>query len=316
MHTHCNHDHSHAHGHHHHHGHHSTADRGYGRIFLASVALNSLFIAIELYYGYISGSLALMADAGHNASDVAALLLAWGGMALAQRKPGGRYTYGLQSASIMAALINSLLLLVAVIAIAWEALMRLGTPNAPDAQTMIVVALIGTIINAATAWLLHRGQTHDLNIRGAYLHMAADALISLGVVISGVLIMLTGWLWLDAATSLLISLMTVAGTWRLLKDSLGLALHAVPAAISIDEVKGYLGSQNGVAQVHDLHVWAMSTTSIALSAHLLMPQGHPGDEFLHHVTHELAERFGIDHATLQIETSNDAQACRLSQHAE
>lgn len=291
-------------------------DQGYGRIFLASVALNSLFIAIELYYGYISGSLALMADAGHNASDVATLLLSWGGMALAQRKPGGRYTYGLQSASIMAALINSLLLLVAVGAIAWEALMRLGTPSAPNAEIMITVALIGTVINAATAWLLHRGQAHDLNIRGAYLHMAADAAISLGVVISGGLIMLTGWLWLDAAISLLISLMIVAGTWRLLKDSLGLALHAVPAAISIDDVKSYLSSQSGVAQVHDLHVWAMSTTSIALSAHLLMPQGHPGDAFLHHVTHELAERFGIDHATLQIETSNDAQACRLSQHAE
>lgn len=219
MHTDCNHDHSHAHGHHHghqhHHGHHGTVDQGYGRIFLASVALNSLFIAIELYYGYISGSLALMADAGHNASDVAALLLSWGGMALAQRKPGGRYTYGLQSASIMAALINSLLLLVAVGAIAWEALMRLGTPSAPNAEIMITVALIGTVINAATAWLLHRGQAHDLNIRGAYLHMAADAAISLGVVISGGLIMLTGWLWLDAATSLLISLMIVAGTWHL-----------------------------------------------------------------------------------------------------
>lgn len=302
---------------HHHHGHHHHAPPAtdQGRIFLIAVALNALFIAVELFYGFAANSLALLADAGHNASDVLGLLMAWGAMVLGRRQPSGRFTYGLQSVTIMAALANALLLLGAVAGILWEAVGRFSHPQGSQAMTMIVVALIGTVINALTAWILQRGHMHDLNVRGAYLHMVADAGISLGVVVSGVLIMATGWLWVDPVVSIAIALMIVVGTWRLLRDSTGLALHAVPRSVDIDEVKSYLTSQSGVTQVHDLHVWAMSTTSIALSAHLLIPSGHPGDAFIHQVSGEMAHRFGIDHVTLQIETSDHAQACRLSDHA-
>jgi cobalt-zinc-cadmium efflux system protein len=312
MHKHCDHDH-HSHDHH---GHNHAHSKDYGRIFLWGILLNSAFIASELYYGFASHSLALIADAGHNASDVAGLLLAWGAWALGRKKPSGRYTYGLQSASIMATLANALLLLAAVGAIAWEAAQRFSEPALPQTSVMMLVAFIGIIINGATAWLLHGSHKQDMNMRGAYLHMLADAGISLGVVLSGALIMATGWLWVDPAISIVIALLIVVGTWRLLRDSAALALHGVPRNIDIEEVKSFIKNQPGIAQVHDLHIWAMSTTSIALSAHLLMPAGHPGDGFIHTLTHALAEKFHIDHATLQIETSSNAKDCMLSSHAD
>lgn len=297
---------------HHHPHHHPTS--GQGRVFLVAIALNSVFIAVELFYGFTANSLALLADAGHNASDVLGLFLAWGAMALSRKQPSDRFTYGLQSATIMAALANALLLLAAIGGILWEAAGRFSHPQGPQAMIMMAVALTGAVINALTAWFLHRGHMHDLNVRGAYLHMVADAGISLGVVLSGAIIMATGWLWVDPAVSIAIALMILVGTWRLLRDSASLALHAVPRGIDMEKVKSYLEAQEGVTEVHDLHVWAMSTTSIALSAHLLMPSGHPGDRFIHHLTRELAQHFHIDHTTLQIETSEDPQDCHLSDH--
>ncbi len=315
------HDHSQCGGHGHSHAqalphshHHGSVDMG--RIFFICVLLNVGVIALELFFGFRANSLALIADAGHNVSDVMGLLLAWGALALSKRKPSGRYTYGLQSASIMAALINAILLLAAVAGISWQALMRFGAPVEVTTSTVILVAAISMILNGLTAMLLHKGHQHDLNIRGAYLHMVADAGISFGVVISAVIIMATSWLWVDPLMSILISLMIVVSGWRLLRDSVNLSLHAVPGSIDITQVKTHLSQQAGVAQVHDLHIWAMSTTSIALSAHLLMPGGHPGDDFLHTLHKGLQQHFGIDHATIQIETSTTAQGCELALHAD
>jgi cobalt-zinc-cadmium efflux system protein len=309
MNEHSHHSHSH-HGHHCHHGHSSV-----GRAFTVGITLNIAFVLIEIAYGLQANSLALLADAGHNASDVLGLVIALIAMRLALRKPSKRFTYGLQSASIMAALANALLLLVAVGGISWEALQRLSQPEQPAAMTMIVVASIGVFINGITAYFLHSGHHKDLNIKGAYLHMLADAAVSVGVVISGIVMMNTGWLWIDPLVSLVIALVIVAGTWSLLRDSTSLALHAVPRDIDIADVKAYLKSLNGVSEVHDLHIWAMSTTGVALTAHLLMPSGHPGDAFIHATVHELEHRFNINHATLQIEIGNSADTCALSSHA-
>jgi cobalt-zinc-cadmium efflux system protein len=310
MNTHSHH-HSHSHhGHHCHHGHTATS-----RSLAIGIALNVAFVLIEIAYGLQANSLALLADAGHNASDVLGLVIALIAMRLALRKPSKRFTYGLQSASIMAALGNALLLLVAVGGISWEALQRFSQPQQPAAMTMVVVAAIGVFINGITAFFLHAGHHKDLNIKGAYLHMLADAAVSVGVVISGIVMMNTGWLWIDPLVSLVIALVIVGGTWSLLRDSTSLALHAVPRDIDIGEVKSYLKGLEGVTEVHDLHVWAMSTTGVALSAHLLMPSGHPGDAFIHATAHELEHRFHINHATLQIEIGNSAEACALSSHA-
>lgn len=310
MNTHSHH-HSHSHhGHHCHHGHTATS-----RSLAIGIALNVAFVLIEIAYGLQANSLALLADAGHNASDVLGLVIALIAMRLALRKPSKRFTYGLQSASIMAALGNALLLLVAVGGISWEALQRFSQPQQPAAMTMVVVAAIGVFINGITAFFLHAGHHKDLNIKGAYLHMLADAAVSVGVVISGIVMMNTGWLWIDPLVSLVIAMVIVGGTWSLLRDSTSLALHAVPRDIDIGEVKSYLKGLEGVTEVHDLHVWAMSTTGVALSAHLLMPSGHPGDAFIHNTAHELEHRFHINHATLQIEIGNSAEACALSSHA-
>lgn len=301
------------HGHHHHHGHghaHAAPDN-FGRAFAVGTALNLGFVVIEAAYGFISGSMALLADAGHNLSDVIGLLMAWGAYALSRRAPSDRFTYGLRSSSILAALANAVLLLVAVGAIALEAVHRLRNPVPVGEVTVMVVATIGILINAGTAMLFASGRKGDLNIRGAYLHMAADAAVSLGVVAAGALILLTGWNWVDPAVSLVIAAVIVWGTWSLLRESLDLALHAVPAGIDAGKVRAHLAALPGVAGVHDLHIWPMSTTETALTAHLIMPGGHPGDAFLARLRHELAHDFKIHHATVQIEMG-DAHACELA----
>ncbi len=293
--------HSHGQGHAHDHGH-SHAPASYGRAFAIGVALNSAFVVVELGFGLWSGSMALVADAGHNLSDVLSLLIAWGANIMAAKPASGRFTYGYKASSILAALANAGLLLVALGAILFETIQRLIHPAPVEGWTMIGVAGVGIVINTATALMFVGGRKHDINIRGAFLHMAADALVSLGVVIAGVLILLTGRQWIDPATSLLIVLVIGWGTWGLLRDSVKMGLLAVPDSIDERAVRSCLAELPGVAAVHDLHIWPMSTTETALTAHLVMPAGHPGDAFLHDVAHELEERFKIGHATVQVET--------------
>lgn len=304
-----------AHDHHHGHahapgGHHSHAPADFGRAFAIGIALNAVFVAAEAGFGLWSNSVALLADAGHNLSDVLGLVVAWGASALGKRKPSARFTYGWKSSSILAALTNALLLLVAIAAIVWEATQRLLHPEPVATGTVMAVAALGILINGATAWLFASGRKGDLNVRGAFVHMAADALVSLAVVIAGALIWATGTLWLDPAFSLIVAAVIFWSTWGLLRDSLALALAAVPAHVDIAAVRGFLAGWPGVTNVHDLHVWAMSTTEAALSAHLVMPAGHPGDAMLREIAAELAHDFGIRHATVQIETETDG-ACAL-----
>ncbi len=295
---------------------HQHASSTFGRAFALGVGLNLIFVIIEFIYGQLSHSLALVADAGHNLSDVLGLLLAWGATALAQRRPSPRRTYGWRRTSILAALLNAALLLVAVGGIGWEAVQRFGAPGPVAGLTVMVVAGIGVVINTITALLFMRGRSHDLNIRGAFLHMAADAGVSLGVVFAGLGMRLTGWLWLDPLVSLLVAGVILLSTWGLLRDSVNLALDAVPAAIDTLAVAKYLGQLAGVNDVHDLHIWAMSTTETALTAHVIVndPQ-RPHDELLLEAQHGLHERFGIEHMTLQIETSQIDAACRADSGA-
>lgn len=296
--------HSHESDHGHDHGH-AHAPKDFGNAFLIGVVLNTGFVIIEVIYGWISGSMALIADAGHNLSDVLALLLAWGASVAAKRPPNERFTYGYKSSTILAALANAALLLIAIGAIAYETLHRLSDPAPVAGMTMVIVAGIGIAINAGTAMLFMRGRKHDINIRGAFLHMAADALVSLGVVLAGIAIILTGAQWIDPAVSLLIVLVIAWGTWGLLKDSVSMSLLAVPKGISEKAVRGYLSSLKGVSDVHHLHIWPMSTTETALTAHLVMPDGHPGDAFLREAAHGLSHDHRINHSTIQIETAPD-----------
>jgi cobalt-zinc-cadmium efflux system protein len=291
--------HSHNHGHDHGHGH---APAGYGRAFAIGILLNSAFVLVEAGLGIWSGSMALVADAGHNLSDVMSLLIAWGAAYMSTRPANPRFTYGYKSSSILAALANAGLLLVALGAILFETIDRLFDPAPVQGMTMIAVAGVGIVVNGATALLFASGRKHDINIRGAFLHMAADALVSVGVVVAGVAILLTGELLIDPVTSLLIVGVIAWGTWGLLKDSVKLALLAVPDSIDESAVRAFLAGLPGVAAVHDLHIWPMSTTETALTAHLVMPQGQPGDAFLHDIAHELEHRFRIGHATVQVET--------------
>lgn len=301
----------HGHGHDDVHSHaHSHAPVSFGRAFAIGTALNLAFVGAEAIFGVLAHSMALLADAGHNLSDVLGLLMAWGAATLARTVPSERFTYGLRSSSILAALANAVLLLVAVGAITWEALRRLWQPEPVEGITVMAVAVAGIVVNGLTAWLFHGGRHDDLNIRGAYLHMAADAAVSAGVVVAGALVLLTGWLWLDPTVSLVIGAIIVWGTWRLLSESVGLALHAVPAGIDPAEVRTYLAAQPGVARLHDLHIWPMSTTETALTCHLVMPGKHPGDEFLGVVAEGLRQRFRIAHATIQIE-HGDGETCAL-----
>ena len=299
------HDHS---GHGHGHGH-SHAPANYGRAFAIGVVLNTGFVIVEAVYGLLSGSMALVADAGHNLSDVLSLLIAWGASVMTARPASARFTYGFKSSSILAALVNAALLLIAVGAILIETLRRFAEPAPVEGMTMIVVAGIGVLINTGTALLFMGGRKHDINIRGAFLHMAADALVSVGVVIAGLLILLTGKTWIDPATSAIIVAVIAWGTWGLLKDSVKMGLLAVPDNIDDGEVRIYLAGLPGVAAVHDLHIWPMSTTKTALTAHLVMPGGHPGDSFLHGLAHELEHRFHIGHPTIQVEVGE--QDCAL-----
>ncbi|MCD0422781.1 cation diffusion facilitator family transporter [Rubrivivax sp. JA1024] len=269
------------------------------------------FVIAEAAFGYFSNSMALIADAGHNLSDVAGLVVAWVAAGLSKRPPSARYTYGLRGSSILAALFNAVFLLLAVGAIGWEAIVRLFAPEPVAGITVMVVAGIGIVINAVTAWLFASGRHSDLNIRGAYLHMAADAAVSAAVVVAGVIILFTGWYWIDPAVSLLVAVVIVWGTWGLLRDSAALSLAAVPRGIDPAAVRAFLSKLPGVTQVHDLHIWGMSTTEVALTCHLVMPGGSPGDPFLVDLAHELQHDFGIAHTTVQIETDPNT-VCALA----
>jgi len=286
----------------HSHGHtHSHAAPTRSFAFALGMALNVAFIAAEVLFGLRARSLALLADAGHNLSDVLGLGLAWGALALAQRPPTARHTYGMRRASILAALANAILLLVAVGGIAWEALQRLTQPEAVAGGVVMAVAAAGVVINGATALLFLSGRKEDLNVRGAFLHMASDAGISLGIVLTGLVILRTGWLWLDPVVSLVIGAVIVWGTWSLLRESLHLAMDAVPEGVNAAEVERYLSGLPGVTAVHDLHIWAMSTTEVALTAHLVKPDAEVDDVLLERINRELHDRFHIEHATIQLE---------------
>ena len=296
-----------SHSHHH-------APPDYNRAFAIGVTLNLLFVGLEVVAGIWAQSLALLTDAGHNLSDVLGLLLAWGAAALAKKRPSARRTYGYSRATILASLFSGLLLMGAVGAIGWEAINRLLEPAQPGGKTIMVVAAIGVVINTATALLFISGKDSDLNIRGAFLHMAADAAVSLGVVISGALIWIYAANWIDPVISLFIAAVILFSTWGLLRDSLNLAVDAVPREVDPEEVRRYLRGLPGVADLHDLHIWAMSTTDTALTAHLVMSPAPDDDQFLNDVSHQLEHRFGIRHATIQIERFDSGMTCLQAVH--
>ncbi|HEY0234311.1 MAG TPA: cation diffusion facilitator family transporter [Afipia sp.] len=313
-HSHEDHDHAgHDHTGHSHAGH-SHAPASFGTAFAVGIALNTAFVAIEAGYGFIANSTALLADAGHNLSDVLGLVVAWIAAVLSKRPPTPRLTYGLRNSSILAALLNAILLLIASGAILLEAIQRLIHPEPIAGKTVIVVATIGIFINGFTAWLFASGRKTDINIQGAYLHMMADAAVSLGVVVAAAVILMTGWLWIDPTMSLVIVAVIVWGTWGLLRESTAMSLAAVPSKIDPAAVRTFLSTLPGVASVHDLHIWPMSTTETALTAHLVTPAGNPGDAFLVETCHQLNNRFKIGHATLQIETSADVHCTLKPDH--
>lgn len=298
--------HNHSHGGHSHAGHgHDHTPKNFGPAFAIGTALNLGFVIVEAVYGVASGSMALLADAGHNLSDVLGLVIAWGAAILARRRPQGRYTYGLRSSSILAALLNAVMLLVALGVIAVEAVRRFFEPAPVAEWTVIVVAAIGILINGVTAILFMSGRKDDLNIKGAFLHMAADAGVSLGVVLAGFVILKTGWTWLDPAVSLIIAGVVAIGTWGLLRDSVNMSLHAAPPGLEPRDVSQFLRAIPGVDDIHDLHIWPMSTTETALTVHLFVPGGYPGDAFSADISKQLHERFQIDHATIQIEVDRE-----------
>lgn len=310
-HDHGGHDHG-GHGHSHGHGHHHHVPKNFDRRFAIGAAINIVFVVVELVFGFVANSLALIADAIHNFSDVIGLLLAWGGAWLARLLPSARRTYGFRSATILAALTNAALLFVVVGAIVIEAGHRFFTPTETAGMTVVWVALIGIAINGGTAMLFWHGQKDDINIRGAFLHMAADAAVSLGVVLAALGIMATGWQWIDPVISLLIAGVILWSTWGLARESLHLALAGVPPQIDHEEVRKWLGTQPGVTEVHDLHIWAISTTENALTAHLVRPDAAPDDAFLQKTAEELLARFQIHHPTIQVETGKGQEICKLS----
>lgn len=299
--------------HEHHHGHHPPPAGGVSSRALATgVVLNLAFAALEVAFGLQANSLALLADAGHNFSDVVGLIVAWGAVLAARRAPSERFTYGLRSSTILAALANSMLLLIAVGGILWEAVMRMFHPAAVVESTMIWVAAAGVAVNLGTAFMLMGGHRHDINLRGAFLHMLADAAVSAGVIVAAAAMIWTGWMWLDPAISIVIAVVIFASTWGLLNASLRLSLHAVPESIDLNEVTSFLQELPYVREVHDLHIWGMSTTEIALTVHLVTPAGHPGDAALGQLAEELEHRFNISHVTIQVELGEEGVSCRLA----
>ena len=292
-------------------GGHGHAPASFGTAFAIGIALNSAYVLAEAFYGVAAHSLALLADAGHNLGDVLGLFAAWGASVLGRRKPGGRYTYGLRRSSILAALGNAVVLLVVTGGIAWEAVRRLADPGPAGGVTIMAVAAVGIAVNGVTAWMFMSGGKGDLTIRGAFTHMAADALVAAGVVAAGGLILWTGWLWLDPAISLVISAVIVLGTWSLLRDSVNLSLDAVPNGVDPAAVHACLRSLPGVIEVHDLHIWGMSTTEPALTAPLVRADALPDDGLVRIACTEMRQRFSIGHATFQVETPETAHACEL-----
>ncbi|MEJ0074383.1 MAG: cation diffusion facilitator family transporter [Alphaproteobacteria bacterium] len=299
------HDHAHDHG-----TGHSHAPASFGAAFAIAAVLNVVLVIVQVIYGLSANSLALLADAGHNFGDCLGLVLAWGAHVLARRRPTARFTYGFGSASILSALVNAVTLLVATGGIAWEAIRRLSDPGEVAGGTVIIVAAAGIAVNGVSAWLLMAGRKGDLNIRGAFLHLVGDAAVSAAVVVAGVVILLTGWTVIDPIASLVVAAAILWSSWSLLRESFRLSLDAVPSGIEPEAVRAFLEGLPGVTSTHDLHIWAMSTTGTALTCHLVMPTGHPGDAFLANTCHELDHRFAISHATLQIEVG-DADLCRL-----
>ena len=309
-HAHHHHGSGHGHSHDHSHGHaHAAPPERWDRAFAIGIGLNLAYLIAEATAGLLYGSVALLADAGHNLSDVLGLAIAWGGAALARTPPSKRFTYGLKGSTILAALANALLLLVALGAIAAEAVQRFAEPPHVPGLSVAAIAAAGIAVNAITAWLFARGRKGDVNLRGAYLHMLADALVSAGVVAAGVAIWLTGAAWIDPLVSLVIAVVIFWQTWGLLRETVEMSLAAVPRGIDYDRVKDALAALPGVEAIHDLHIWPMSTTEPSLTAHLRIPAGHPGDAFLEDVQAMLHERFGIGHTTVQIETGT---ACTLA----
>lgn len=304
-------DHHHNHHCNHNHHHHHHAPKNYNNAFIIGISLNFIFVCIEALYGYFSHSLALMADAGHNLSDVAGLLLAWGAFWLVGRKPTSKFTFGLRKSTILSALFNSLFLLMAVGIIIWEAVHRILSPDIIEAKTVIIVAAIGIVINTLTALLFFKDKDDDMNIKGAYLHMAADALISLGVVVSAVVISYTSWFWLDPVVSIIIALIIIYGTWDLLKGSIKLSMDAVPEEINPKEVKKYLESIEDVTDVHDMHIWGLSTTETALSVHLTVKNNLLDNKKLVQISEYLKKNFKINHPTIQIELYDKDFECHL-----
>ncbi|MBS0299800.1 MAG: cation transporter [Proteobacteria bacterium] len=296
---------------HDHNGHHHINPNNHGKAFGIAIFLNIIYVVAEFTYGFIANSAALVADAGHNLSDVLALILAWIASVLSRKAPSERYTYGLRSTSILAAMANAMLLLVICGGIFWEAIQRLSQPPIIAEMTVIVVAGIGILINGFSAFLFIKGSKEDINIRGAYLHMATDALVSLGVMLAGIGMMFTGWYWLDPIVSQVIVVIIFMGTWGLLRDSVQLALNAVPAGIDVRAIDTYLRSCPGVNDIHDLHIWGISTTESALTVHLVMPDGYPGDAFMDDIMQILNTDFNIHHSTLQIELGTTNHACVL-----
>ena len=309
-HDHGGHDHG---GHHHGHGH-GHAPVEFGRAFLIGIGLNAAFVVAEAVFGVLGHSVALLADAGHNLSDVLGLVVAGVAGLLSRRAPTQRFTYGFGTSSILAALFNAVFLLLVIGGLSWEAIGRMRHPEPVAGLTVMIVAAAGIAINGLCAWLFASGRKGDLNIRGAFAHMLADAVVSAGVVLAGLVILLTGWLWLDPVVSLLVNAVIVWGTWSLLRDSSTMAMNAVPPGIDAERVRGLLGARPGVSEVHDLHIWPISTTATALTAHLVMPAGHPGDAFLMTLCAELKQKHRIGHVTLQIETDAATVCALASEH--
>lgn len=300
----------HSHGHHHHH--HGEPGKGNGGAFALGIGLNLAFVIVEVLAGLYAHSLALLADAGHNFGDVLGLGLAWGAAALAQRRPSVRRTYGLRRTTIVASVTNALTLLFITGGLAWESVRRLFTPTVVASKVVIVVALVGTVLNLLAALPFLRAQSRDLNIRSAFTHLAADAVLSLGVAVAGVIVLFTGRTWVDPAMSLVLAVSILVGTWSLMRGSLDLMLDAVPEGIDPEAVRRFLAQLPGVVQIHDLHIWAMSTTETALTAHLVMPATAQAPAFLSEACKAIHDRFGIEHATLQVDPEDAPHPCKLS----